>query len=227
MRAYILLGVMLTLLAGCATDREVHGGIGGQHVGMISGAIIRDGRQDRPGDVYRLNAEGSVMVIPTARGSLVGVEYEGGIGHPMGSFFGYPELRAGLRVPAIDNQWLRLSLALGVGGGAHLYGYVQPRLGLSLPGVLELEASYLWIPAQASHRWGQDFFEGIPGIGYNRARLMALVRISGDRRYGLLELSSYYGLGVYVERHRVGGPDDPDDRATPGTWWGAGVGIAF
>lgn len=222
-----LLCALFTLsMATTAQAQDIKGGLGGGQLALIAGGYMPKGTKAQ-GKLYRIHAESSLLIIPTARDNVIALDYEATFGEPSGDFFGFPDGRLGLRMPLVQSRWLRVGLGLGVGVGAHMYGWVQPRISVSLPGLLAVEGAYLFVPGLASHRWGQDFFEGERGQAHRRARLMVTLNTPVSSEYDEIGLTTSWALAGFIEHHDLGGPDDPDDRAVPGKYWSFGAGLAF
>lgn len=224
--AALLCALTLLTTALSAQAQDITGGLGDGQIAIIAGGYMPKGARDQ-GKLYRLHAESSLRLIPTTRGNIIAVDYEATFGQPSGDFFGFPDGRLGLRLPLFDSSWLRVGFGLGVGVGAHMYGWIQPRINVSLPGPLAVEAAYLFVPGLASHRWGQDFFEGERGQAHRRARLMVTLNTPLRSEYDEIAMTTYWALAAFIEHHDLGGPDDPDDRAIPGKYWSFGAGLAF
>lgn len=226
MASSLLLTLLSLSVSSSAAAQDIRGGVGQDQLASFSLSYMPEGTKTAE-PLYRFHAESSVFIIPTARNNTIAIDYEASFGLPYEDFFGFFDARLGMRMPLIQSRWLRLGLSLGVGLGAHMYAWAQPRLSVSFPGFITVEGAYLFVPGQASHRWGQDFFEGERGQAHRRARISAFLNTPISNEYDEIGYTTRYALCVFAEHHDLGGPDDPDDRAIPGKYTAFGFGVAF
>lgn len=201
-------------------------GLGARNLASVSlyGVLSHaheDAADEDPSSSYGIHMELAGLPFFTLNESFFGIEAEGTFGLPW-NYFGGLNMSGGALIRPFRLPFITPSLGFGVGFGSHYFGYIQPRVAMSL-GVLDLEFACMWIPQFASHIMGEGGLTE-PGIGHLRLRGSLYIPFGEPN-----DLGSSMGVRVFLERHSFSGQEELliDKKVVPGDYWGGGVGVSF
>ena len=172
-----------------------------------------------------------LLPLPTLFGGMGGMEADFSLGFPaFKSYFGGFGGNLGLVVQPISFEHLRASVAVGGGFNAHGYGYLKPRIAFTVvPGYVDAEATYRWIPETASNVFGGKE-DGLEDEGFGEHKLRAALFIAfRPVKNARDDFGKRTGLHVFFEYTRVSGDETELARVRirRGDYMTFGLGVAM